>query len=132
MRSAIHAWTAASDQGGEFDMARTLYIDAHAASKEHGDPGYLDEIARMAMALSSPADAARIADGADALRHAFGLKVWPRQRERIHDYRKRCRDVLGGAAYEAVYEVGRALDPDGVVSMTRAWLSSSMPPIAAS
>ena len=72
-----------------------------------------------------------MAGGADALRQAFGLKVWPVQRERIHDYRKRCKEALGEAAYETYYEIGRALDPDGVVSMTRAWLSSHTPPTEA-
>jgi hypothetical protein len=106
----------------DIDMARTLFLDAFAASKEHGDPSYLDDIATMAMALSSPEDAARFAGAADSLRSVFGLALWPTERARVHECRERCRAMLGKVCYDAAYEAGRALDPDGVVRMTREWL----------
>jgi predicted ATPase/class 3 adenylate cyclase len=107
---------------GAIDVARTFFLDALAASREHGDPQYLDEIAIMAMALSKSEDAARFAGASDALRHAFGLTIWPVDRQRFHGYREQCRSVLGQARYDAAYEAGRALNRDGVVDMTRDWL----------
>jgi len=132
---SLRALAGLANARGDLEMARTLYLDAFAASKEHGDPSYLDDIAIMAMALSSLENAARFAGGADALRSAFGLAVWPTERERVHEYRERLRAMLGKVYYDAAYEAGRALDPDGVVTMTREWLqklngdlASSKPP----
>jgi predicted ATPase/class 3 adenylate cyclase len=107
---------------GNIAEARALFLEALAASQEHGDPQYLDEIAIMALALSRLEDAARFAGAADALRHAFGLAIWPIDRKRFHEYRERCLSVLGKATYDAAYGAGRALIPDGVLEMTRGWL----------
>ena len=101
-----------------------LLLDSFAASREHGDPQYLDEIALMAMALSKQEDAARFAGAADALRHAFGLEIWPVDSERCREYREQCRSFLGKARYDEAYASARALNPDAVIGMTRAWLEN--------
>jgi len=120
--ASLHGLAQIAVARGDIAAAREFFLSALAASREHSDPNYLDEIAIMAMALSRLEDSARFAGAADALRHAFGLPIWPVDGERFHEYRERCRKVLGDAAYNAAYVAGRVLTPDGAVNVTREWL----------
>jgi hypothetical protein len=112
--------------------ARRYLTEAFDISRKLGDPQNLAECMGAIGALASHGGhndmAARLWGIAEALPGSSprstrpGLPRHLLDRRIIVHYRSRCREILGGTAYDAAVAAGRALSREAAIDEALAWL----------
>ena len=98
---------------GDLAGARALYEESLTISRHLGDQGGiaegLDGLACVARGQSQLSRAARLGGAASALRESIGSPQTPAEQETTDKTMGAVREALGGGAFAAAWDAGRAM-----------------------
>jgi tetratricopeptide (TPR) repeat protein len=87
----------------------------------------LEGVAAVALELGAQRTGGLLFGGAEAVRRAIGVGVWPTDRSTHADTESKLRSVLGPSAYEGAFDAGLGSAPDDLYRLAYAPVSPSTP-----